>query len=451
MHVLPQLRRLEQRYPTELAVIGVHTPKFPAERETEALRHAVLRYDIRHPVVNDRDFAVWSQYACRAWPTLYLIDSQGMVIGRHEGEIHGDDFDRIIGEIVTESDAHGLMDRTPLPYAVPLAPDSPMRFPGKVLADEASKSLFIADSAHHRLLLATLDGQIRQVIGDGTPGLEDGPLTGARFQNPQGMALAGEILYVADTENHAIRRVDLARGIVETVAGTGAQALSARQSGPALSTPLSSPWDLALHNGRLFIAMAGLHQLWALDLDSGRVYPYAGSGREEILDGPLASACLAQPSGLTLGDETLYVADSETSAIRAVAPVLSLAEGLDIAGRVTTLVGHGLFDFGDRDGVAEAARLQHPLGLAWHRGLLYVADSYNNKVKCLDPRTRSVLSFLGDGTPGFQDGPGPQARFHEPAGLSIAAGRLYVADTNNHAIRLADLASGRVETLEMRE
>jgi hypothetical protein len=443
MHVFPQLRKLEQKYPQELVVIGVHSPKFPAERETGALRKAVMRHDIRHPVVNDRDHLVWRHYACRAWPTLYVIDPEGKVLGRHEGEMAAEEFDQVIAEMVQEFDGRGLMDRRSLSFQLEREAASPLSFPGKLLADAASGRLFIADSGHHRLLVATLEGRVQLAIGGPEPGFRDGGFGTARFQSPQGLALAGEHLYVADTENHAVRRADLARGTVETVAGTGAQGLTHHGGGPGPESSLSSPWDLALHESRLYIAMAGFHQLWALDLADGRVSPYAGSGREEIADGPLASACLAQPSGVAVGDGVLYFADSETSSIR--------SAGLDPGAAVRTIVGRGLFEFGDRDGAEEQARLQHPLGVAWHDGLLYAADTYNNKIKRVYPRTRSALTFLGDGTPGHRDGAGDQARFHDPGGLSVAGGKLYIADTNNHAVRVAELESGRVETLNVRE
>jgi sugar lactone lactonase YvrE len=281
---------------------------------------------------------------------------------------------------------------------------------------------------------------VQQVVGCGEEGLQDGPAATARFSAPQGMAVADGSLYVADTESHAVRRIDLSDWSVETVAGTGEQADRQVTEGDGRRTALSSPWDLAVSGATLTIAMAGLHQLWSLDLGTGVVRPFAGSGREGIEDGPATSAWFAQPSGLAAAGERLYVADSETSAIREV----SLPSG-----RVSTVVGQGLFEFGDVDGVGDAVRLQHPLGIWHHDGALYVADSYNNKVKRVLPRTRASATLLGDGAPGYQDGAPGAARFREPGGLCVADGRLYVADTNNHAIRVADLGSLQVETLKI--
>ena len=442
MHVFPQLRKLEHKYKNELAVIGVHSAKFTSERDTDNLRKAVLRYELEHPVINDGQFVVWKQYSGRAWPTLIFIDPQGKIIGKHEGEITFEDFDTVIAQMVEEFEGKGILDRTPLNHRMEEGAKSALAFPGKVLADEATDRLFISDSNHNRIIVSTLEGEVRQVIGSGEVGFADGDFRIASFDHPQGMALDGDGLYVADTENHAIRRVDLAGGKVETVAGTGKQARGFGKGGDALSTDLSSPWDLALHDGTLYIAMAGIHQLWSLDLEAKQVRPYAGNGREAPVDGPLLTASLDQPSGITTDGKVLYFADSEASAIR--------TADLNDSGRVSTIVGQDLFVFGDVDGTGDAVRLQHPIGIHFHDGVLYVADTYNNKIKRVFPQTRSVLTMLGTGEPGYLDDEANQALFHEPGGVSVAAGKLYVADTNNHAIRVADLDTGEVGTLELR-
>ena len=442
MHVFPQLRKLEHKYKNELSVIGVHSAKFTSERDTDNLRKAVLRYELEHPVINDGQFTVWKQYSGRAWPTLIFIDPEGKIIGKHEGEITFEDFDSVIAQMVKEFEERGILDRTPLNHRMEERAKSALAFPGKVLADEATDRLFISDSNHNRIIISTLEGEVSQVIGSGEVGFANGDFQVASFDHPQGMSLDEDALYVADTENHAIRRVDLARGKVETVAGTGRQARGFGKGGEALSTDLSSPWDLALHDGTLYIAMAGVHQLWALGLDTKQVRPYAGNGREAPVDGPLLSASLDQPSGITTDGKVLYFADSEASAIR--------TADLSDSGRVSTIVGQDLFVFGDVDGTGDAVRLQHPIGIHFHDGVLYIADTYNNKIKRVFPQTRSVLTMLGTGEPGYLDDEANQALFHEPSGVSVAAGKLYVADTNNHAIRVANLDTGEVRTLELR-
>ena len=451
MHIFPQLRKLERKYASELVVVGVHSAKFPTEKETDSLTAAVRRCELEHPVINDAEFQVWQQYSCRAWPTLMFIDPRGNVIGKHEGELTFEQFDTLMSGMVAEFDELGIMQRSPLPTTPPPGPQNDLSYPGKVLADEAGGRLFIADTNHNRVMVSSFDGDVQQVIGTGEEALVDGPLAQSAFNHPQGMAVDGDILYVADTENHAIRRVDLQAGQVETIAGTGEQGYDRTGGRPGPSTSLSSPWDLALHNGVIYIAMAGIHQIWSLDLESGIVGPYAGSGREAITDGPLATSALAQPSGITTGSdgsggERLFFADSETSSIR--------NADLDPNGSVRTLIGLGLFEFGDVDGDDFRVRMQHPIGITHHvsddgGGVLYVADTYNHKIKRVLPKTRSAFTVAGIGKPGHVDGPFAQACFSEPSGLSIANGMMYIADTNNHAIRVADMDTGEVATLEL--
>ena len=439
------MRELEREFSQELVVIGVHAAKFAAEMVSANLRAAVQRLEVHHPVINDGEHQVWEEYAVRAWPTLMFVDPRGRVFAKHEGEFPLEPMRAALAGIIAQFDNEGLLDRRPLPLD-PLPPGGgALRFPGKVLADAASDRLFIADSGHNRILVADLDGRVTRVIGDGEPGFVDGPAGQARFDHPQGLALdpSTETLFIADEANHAIRAIDLGGGTVTTVAGTGQQGYDRLGGGPGREVSLSSPWDLALVERRLWIAMAGTHQLWALDLATGRVGVAAGTGAESIHDGPLREATFAQPSGLSASEGTIYVADSESSSIRSVDP------GND---RVRRLVGRGLFDFGDIDGVAGQARLQHPLGVAATaeagEPVVFVADTYNDKLKRLDPVSRRVRSWAG-GEAGHEDGDLAAARFREPSGLSLAGGRLYVADTNNHAVRLIDLDADRVRTLEI--
>jgi DNA-binding beta-propeller fold protein YncE len=442
MHVIPDLKALEQKYAQALVVIGVHSAKFPNERGTDNIRQAILRHDIEHPVVNDHAFQIWQRYGVQAWPTLALIDPSGYLIGGVSGEGNFELLDHIIGEVVGSARAKGALDDTPRRWSLEQAktPGNALAFPGKVLADEASDQLFIADSNHNRIVIATLDGNVLAVAGTGQEGHADGAFARATFDHPQGMVIDGHFLYVADTENHLIRRLDLQQRVVETLLGTGQQARQANLAGVGRQVALNSPWDLVLVGRQLYIAMAGSHQIWVLHLDTHEAQPFAGSGREGITDGPRLEAAMAQPSGLTTDGMRLYVADSETSSIRAV--------DLDSPGRVETIVGEGLFDFGDQDGSGSHVRLQHPLGLALHQERLYVADTYNHKIKIIAPNRKTSQTYLGSGQRGNRDG--RAATFYEPGGLSIAAGKLYIADTNNHAIRVVSLASGEVGGLRLR-
>ena len=443
MHALPQLAELEAEYRDEMVVVGVHSAKFTQEKSLDNVRQAVLRYDIKHPVANDSGFEVWRQWGVRAWPTFMFVSPEGTVLGKHEGEFDRDALDKAIAGLIADYDAKGLIDRSPMHFTLERdkMSDGPLSFPGKVLADKESDTLVVADSNHNRLVVAGLDGQVRAMVGSGAAGLRDGDFASARFRDPQGIALTGDQIYVADTKNHAIRRVNLSEGNVITLAGTGQPAPRFSSGGPARSTRIKSPWDVALSEANLYIAMAGFHQIWRLDLVSGSIAPHAGSGRENIVDGPLDSAQLAQPSGIVSDGSKLYFADSETSAIRT-------AE-VDAAGVVSTIVGEDLFSFGDLDGPGKSARLQHPLGVDLAGGFLYLTDTYNNKVKRIELVTGEVTTLFGTGQPGLEDGYGKQASFHEPAGLSVAGDLIFVADTNNHAIRVADIVTGSVSTLEV--
>jgi len=431
IHVIPDLKRLEAKYPRELVVIGVHSAKFENEGRTEAIRNVVQRYEVTHPVLNDHDFDVWRDYGVNAWPTFALIDPAGKLIGTLPGEGHYALLDNVIGKVIEQFDREGKIDRTALGLVPDAMPDGVLRFPGKVLADAAGGRLFIADSNHNRILVATLDGKLTAVIGSGKGELHDGGYGDAAFFRPQGMTLAdAHTLYVADTSNNALRRIDLEAKRVETVAGTGEQAYLTQSSAPAHGTSLNTPWDVLWQDGLVYIAMAGQHQIWTYDPKADLIKEFAGSRSEELRDGPRLSGGLNQPSGLASDGSSLYVADSESSAIRRI--------DLGADGKLSTIVGTGLFDFGDKDGAGDAVRLQHPLHVSYLDGMLYVADTYNSKIKRIDPKTRSSRTFIGG-----------KGELDEPGGISIAGDRLYIADTNHHAIKVAELATARLTTLTL--
>jgi thiol-disulfide isomerase/thioredoxin len=451
MHILPDLAALEKKYPNELVVIGVHSAKFDNEKDTKSIRKAILRYEIAHPVVNDADHKIWDAYGANSWPSFAVIDADGKYFGAAFGEGKFDLLDKTVGKLIAEAKQKKSLNDKPIRFDLVRfreTSDTPLFFPGKILADEKSKRLFIADSTHHRVIVTDLDGNQKQVIGSGSPGYKNGKFAEVQFDDPQGLAIDGETLYIADRKNHCLRVADLVGGTVKTIAGTGKH--DGKPNNRLADVPLqplkiglNSPWDLLLLGKKLFIAMAGHHQIWAYDLTTDRIQPYAGYGEENIDDGPLYRANFAQPSGLAYDGKFLYVADSEGSAIRKLQ-----ADG---DGRVNTLVGTtgrgSLFNFGDKDGIGEKAQLQHALAVVPHEGKLIVADTYNSKLKLLDPVTRELKTLLG-GTDTDDKQMGPL--FNEPAGLSIAAGKLYVADTNAHRIRVVDLKTNKVSTLELK-
>jgi DNA-binding beta-propeller fold protein YncE len=450
MHIIPDLKKLEQKYKNELVVIGVHSAKFLTERGTDNIRNAILRYEIEHPVINDKDLQVWDSYSAHAWPTLILIDPKGKIIKVQTGEGIYDEFDGTISSAIEEYDkAGGILNREPVKFSLEKEKitRSLFSFPGKITADVLSSRLFITDSDNNRVVILKINennkAEVEEVIGSGNIGKKDGNFSEAEFFHPQGITFQNDILYVADTENHLLREINLKSKHVKTIAGTGLQSKSwGSIRGTALETALNSPWDVVCLNDALYIAMAGAHQIWKMDLKTNEIGTYAGSGMENIVDGELKSAALAQTSGITTDGTKLYFADSEVSAIR--------SAGLGTDGKIKTIVGQGLFEFGDVDGKGSKVRLQHPLGIVYNPAdkLLYVADTYNSKIKVINPVSQESTSYSGTGVAGDHDGTS-EAQFNEPSGLTILNGKIYITDTNNHLIRVIDMASREVKTLVM--
>ena len=455
IHMIPIFEQVEEKYAAEVVVIGVHSAKFETEGQTDNLRQIVQRYDLHHPVINDSEFAVWRNYGARAWPTVAIIDPLGRPVVRESGEIPFAAFDAYLSGMVAYYDDLDatIIDRSPLELALEGAgdPGTPLLFPGKVLADEASQRLFIADSNHNRIVIADLmTYEVLGIIGSGARGFDDGGFDSASFDKPQGMALDGDLLYIADVNNHAIRAAHLIERSVWTVAGNGEMGRGYVRFGTRIDAPLEvairSPWDLELDDdGLLHIAMAGTHQLYIFEPQNNLLYPSVGNGREANLnDVSLAASELAQPSGLFFaGAGKLYFADSESSTIR-----LADFEN-DLVTVVAGTTENSLFDFGDIDGELGENRLQHALDVQGvPGGDLYIADTYNSRIKVIPAGEAAVHTVFGlGGLGGYADGDADVAEFDEPGGLSYANGSLYVADTNNHVIRSIDLDAGVVDTV----
>ncbi|WP_035799033.1 NHL domain-containing thioredoxin family protein [Kitasatospora mediocidica] len=421
LHVLDELRELEEKHRDTLVIVGVHSPKFVHEADHQAVVDAVARYDVAHPVLDDPELVTWKQYAVRAWPTLVVIDPEGYVVAQHAGEGHAHAIERLVEELEAEHAAKGTLRRGDGPYVAPEPQAGELKFPGKAVRLPGGGFL-VADSGHHSLVELAEDGEsVLRRIGEGVRGLADGPADRARFSEPQGLALVPADLgldydvVVADTVNHALRGVRLSDGSVTTLAGTGRQWWQGSATeGPAREVDLSSPWDVAWFDGRVWIAMAGVHQLWAYDPVVGTVGVAAGTTNEGLVDGPLAEAWFAQPSGLAVSADggTLWVADSETSALRAV----SRETGL-----VSSPVGSGLFDFGHRDGAADQALLQHPLGVTvLPDGSVAIADTYNHALRRFDPASGEVSTLATD--------------LREPSGAVLVDGDIVVVESARHRL-----------------
>ena len=415
------MRELEEQFAEELAVIGVHSGKYIAERETAHIADAARRLGVAHPVVNDRQFRIWRSYAVRAWPTIVVIDPQGYVLGMHAGEFTSGMVAPTLVRIIDESRA--TLKRGANNHSTEPREPGTLRYPGKVAV--RGNELAIADSGNDRVVIARLNGsgaKVTRVLG-GTRGYRDGaePL----FDHPQGVAFDGESLLVADAINHVIREVTLPTGDTRTIAGTGKQL---RTRADERAGALSSPWDLVPLGDSIAIAMAGNHRIYMLDRGASRAHVFAGSGAEEIHDGPRESAALAQPMGICADENRIYFADAESSAIR-------FAERQP-PGMVGTLVGTGLFDFGDVDGEGTSVRLQHPQGVVRAPdGRLLIVDSYNDALKWLEPESQRVTTWVRG--------------LHEPGGAAVGDGVVYVADTNAHRIAAVAMGNGQVTTLAL--
>ncbi len=415
LHVLDELRPLEQRFADVLVVVGVHSPKFAHEADHDALVDAVERYEVHHPVLDDPELTTWGQYAVRAWPTLVLVDPEGYVVHTASGEGHGEGLGRLLEELVAEHDAKGTLRRGGAPYVPLPEPETALRFPSGV-ARLPDGTLLVTDTGHHQVVRTTGDGaQVLRRYGTGERGLVDGPQP--RFAEPQGVAVlaSGEVL-VADTANSALRRLDLDTGTARIVAGTGRVWRPGRPTeGPALEVDLSTPWAVAEHDGEVVVAMAGTHQLWAYD--GSRVRVLAGTTGEGLRDGDALRAYLAQPSGLASAGGRLWFVDAETSSLRWYE-----------RGQVGTAVGSGLFDFGHVDGPADQALMQHPLGLALlPDGAVAVCDTYNGAVRRYDPATGEV-STLATG-------------LAEPTGAVLDGDALLVVASTAHRLERVPLAT----------
>ena len=423
--MLPQLRQLELKYSRELVVIGVHSGKYHAERVTGRINDASIRLDAAHPVINDRQFRIWRSYAVSAWPTLVVVDPAGYVIGAQAGEFTAEMLFAFVEGVIDSARAKGSLNSDPLHFQADASTTKPgiLRYPGKLAID--GNRIAIADSGNHRIVIGQLinggkSAKIDGTFGTGSPGFIDG--MHGQFNYPQGLTFAGDKLYIADAGNHAIRILDLSTGELKTLAGTGHQLRTRHDRDEGA---MSSPWDVALSGDTLFVAMAGVHQLWSVDVRTGRTRVHSGAGGEDIRDGDNQNALLAQPMGIVATGERVYFADSESNGIR--------WAGTSEDGVVGTIAGTGLFDFGDVDGSGDEVRLQHPQGLTIHpNGGLLVADSYNDCIKHVDPETRTSTTWVRG--------------LSEPSGISCSATHAYVADTNSHRVMVVNL-----ETREMAE
>ncbi|TMX01365.1 hypothetical protein EJD97_024641 [Solanum chilense] len=462
MHVLPDLEFLENKYKDmPFVVVGVHSAKFDNEKDLEAIRSAVLRYGITHPVVNDGEMNLWRELGVNSWPTFVLVGPNGKLLAQVAGEGHRKVLDNLVEAALLFYGKKKLLDSKPIPLRLekdndPRLLTSPLKFPGKLAVDVLNNRLFISDSNHNRIVVTDLEGNFLVQVGStGAEGLHDGNFDDATFNRPQGLAYNAKknLLYVADTENHALRVIDFVNETVRTLAGNGTKGSDYEGGGTGIAQLLNSPWDVCFEpeNEIVYIAMAGQHQIWEHKTLDGVTRAFSGNGYERNLNGSSStSTSFAQPSGISLSRDLkeAYIADSESSSIRAVN--LRTGGSRSLAGG-DPVIAENLFRFGDHDGIGSEVLLQHPLGvLCGKDGQVYIADSYNHKIKKLDPDSKRVTTLAGVGQAGFKDGAAVAAQFSEPSGIVEAEnGRLYIADTNNSVIRYLDLNKSEAEVLTL--
>jgi DNA-binding beta-propeller fold protein YncE/thioredoxin-related protein len=432
-HVLQDLNALHRRFRDDLVIISVHSPKFTAEKKRSHVQKAINRLNISHPVVHDPDLKLWHMYSTKIWPTQILLDAEGNILGAMTGDGKKSQLELIIQYQLSRNTEPP--ESRKLSFSAQSAPEAPtvLSFPGRIVA--TPNKLYIADSGHNRILVVSSNGQVVRQYGSASAGFIDGNGSMAAFDNPQGMALADDFLYVADTGNHAIRRIHLRSNDVVTIAGTGSAGTSATVvdiPGTPLTVSMSSPTDVVFKNGKLYIAMAGSHQIWRLSLIANTIEVFSGSGYDDLQDGPPGSAAFSQPSGLALLENRLFCVDAGASAIREI--------DMD-TGVVNTLVGEGLFEFGDTDGAGSVARLQHPLDIAADpiHQMLWVTDTFNNKIKRIGVSTSYVSSTSCE------------RRLDEPGGLAFHDDTLYIANTNAHEVLCLNPNNGHAEVLNVSE
>lgn len=444
LHTLEHLKKLARKYKDKpVAVIGIHSPKFPNEKVDANLESALLRHGIAQPVANDKECNLWTSLELHSRPTLVVLspEGEGLYLSSGEGKI---------------AEIELLLQAALEHFQLTSAPSNPLKketekffFPSKATVDQRSGRLYVSDCAGNCILECTGQGELLRIFGAGEGNLQDGDAKSARFSQPQGLLCHGETLYVADRGNHALRAIDLPTGIVRTLAGCGEQGFDYKGGKKGKSQHLSSPWDLAFWQDRLWIAMAGTHQIWSYDLETQIAMVYSGTGQElHVNDTKPLAASWAQPSGLSIHGSTLYIADSESNSIRFI----------DLHSGASDTVAGGdpespddLSLYGDVNGAGKNARMQHPMAVLYleELGKIAVADTFNHRLKLLDPSTKTLVSWIGSGKQGHLDGAAEQAQFSEPSGLALSRDRrtIFVADTNNHVVRSVDIQTGFVSTL----
>lgn len=428
-NLLAELRRLEKKHPGEFVLLAVHTPRYAARQPDAVVLKGMQRNRLRAPVANDREWLAWTLYAIPAWPTTLLIDADGGLAARFVGEGRGAEIEDAVTQLQEGLPPAHMRKPLDLPEGIRVDAARALACPAHVLATDTR--LFVSDTGHHRILECSHDGRVLRQFGSGTPGNWDGQSSACGFQAPQGLALAPDALYVADTGNHCVRRIRFETGEVDTVLGSGRPAYGdVKAQGSGLRVAVNAPRSVVADGDVLYVAAAGQNQILRVDLRAQRVATLAGDGRNDVRDGIGGQASLAQPAALVQLPGQLLVADAGGNAIRR----LRLA---DLA--LTTLAGSSPWEPGRQDGTGRKARFAYPCGLAAADNRVYVADTCNDRLCVLDPYSGELTTLQFD------------YPLHEPQGLSFAAGALWVADRNADAVLRVDPERGTCERVAVGE
>ncbi len=421
------IKQLEVKYQDGLVVLGIHTPKHAADADDEQVLKIANRWHLRHLVANDREWQLWRQLGIEVWPTAVLFDYDGKLVSVYQGEARRAEIEARIQEILNKAQESDCRSYEPGPASRRPEDRGILRFPTRLIASE--NYLYIADTGYNRVLEVTWDGRVKRQFGSQNPGYWDARESEAGFRCPVGLALTRDWLYIADTGNHMLRRARLLTGDVETLAGVGHwERPTSADYAQAKAAPMASPMDVVAHNERVYIAQAGIHQIWQYDPLRNVLISFSGSGREDVLDGNGLFAAHAQPSGLAMGPEALYVLDASSSALRSV----RLYDA-----KVSTLVPGGLFSSGSTDGPAHSARMCHPTALHFDsaRGVLWVADTLNNKLRVYSIAKGEMKSL------------NINYALRSPSGVCVAQGFVYIANTDAHEVLRLDLKTGKLGRL----
>ncbi|HMV43555.1 MAG TPA: thioredoxin-like domain-containing protein [Leptospiraceae bacterium] len=439
---LEEVKKLEKKWKKELIPIGIHAAKFTEEKKKNSILNAIYKLDIKHPVLNDKDFFYSSKYNVNSWPYFVLIDPTGNVLGIHIGEGFLEGFDKIIEGMVLEFQEKSLINFNPIQklQTISFTSKSKLSFPTKIIFNQKGTEIFISDSHHNQVLRVDVETKkILDRIGSGEKGFKDGLFSAANFYSPQGMVLNDNLLYIADSKNHSIRIANLKTKNVSTLIGNGEQAKGINVTGKGVS--LISPSELILYKNKLYVTMQGAHQIWTVDISNGEADIYAGQGNENLFDGSLQEASFAQPISITRDNVSFYITDAETSSIRKI--------NYKSKEKVKTLIGRGLLEFGDINGKWEKAKLQYPMAITYSNGFLYLADTLNHKIKQVDLLKEEITTLAGSGKEGADNGSSLEARFSSPEGIAVFKNKIFIADTNNHSIRFLDLETNIVSNFDI--